>query len=136
MTPLQQIARQAATDALHAWTHDDSPDNPTARVADAVTLAVLQQMQPLRELCEEVVESHRNKDSADYNACEAGPCFWCEQVAATLALLSVPPSSGEARREKNDHGAGLIHQTIPDVAETEPRPSFCPTCGTALGEDQ
>lgn len=48
---------------------------------------------------------------------------------------SVPPSSGEARKEteekneENDHGAGLTGQTIPDAAETEPRP----TCKGANG---
>ena len=45
----------------------------------------------------------------------------CEQLAAAIdlavdALLTAPVPAGE-----KDHGAGLIHQAIPDVAGTEPR---------------
>lgn len=31
------------------------------------------------------------------------------------------------QQEKKDDSAGLIHQAIPEVAETEPRP-ICPSC--------
>jgi hypothetical protein len=34
--------------------------------------------------------------------------------------------------EEHDHGAGLIHQTIPELAETEPRPNKCPDCVNGL----
>jgi hypothetical protein len=54
-----------------------------------------------------------------------------EAIDALLASLVIP----HEQEKKEDHGAGLIHQTIPDMAGTEPRPNFCPTCGTGLGED-
>jgi hypothetical protein len=43
-----------------------------------------------------------------------------ERYDALLASLVIP----HEQEKKEDHGAGLIHQTIPDMAGTEPRPNF------------
>lgn len=54
--------------------------------------------------------------------------FIIRYARAALAAEAAP-------QEQHDHGAGLIGQTIPDVAETEPRPDRlrgsynCPECG-------
>jgi hypothetical protein len=45
-----------------------------------------------------------------------------DALIAAVEVSSVPPDgSGAREKEIHDHSAGLIHQTIPDVAGTEPR---------------
>lgn len=44
----------------------------------------------LRELLQEVMGEHRDKDDANYNECEDAPCLWCEHAAEVLRT----PSAG------------------------------------------
>lgn len=36
----------------------------------------------------EVMFWHRDKESADYNECEKGPCHWCEEAQKAIDELS------------------------------------------------
>jgi len=45
------------------------------------------------------------------------------RILSNTSLSALLSSEGESRREQDDSGAGLIHPTIPDVVETEPRPN-------------
>lgn len=42
----------------------------------------------LRSLLEEVMRSHRDKESPDYNQCEEGECEWCRQAGIVLGEKS------------------------------------------------
>lgn len=44
-------------------------------------------IEKLHGLIAEIWQSHRDKDSADYNECEEAECMWCEQTREALALL-------------------------------------------------
>lgn len=52
----------------------------------------------LIELVREVMASHRDADSPDFNACEAAPCHWCELAEKAISeiegLLSVGTGDG------------------------------------------
>jgi hypothetical protein len=123
---LQEISRQAAVNALRIWNQSDHDSDPMYDVADAVTLAAGQVWARYRP---------QHHDDCGKRKCAhiyEGPLAPCTcGLDALLASLVIP----QEQEQKELHGAGLIHQTIPDMAGTEPRPSFCPTCGTGLGED-
>ena len=77
---------------------------------------------------------------------ERARCAWCNSrkshhfdcpvpdVHALLKMIDALLATPEREDEKTD-GAGLIHQAIPDMAGTEPRP-ICPECDGLGAVDQ
>lgn len=83
----------------------------------------------LRDALETIANHPHNSYDHPSNECSTGSNYGigcadghrCAAQIARDALLAVPALS-ETNEEK-DHGAGLIHQPIPDVDGTEPRPN-------------
>ena len=43
---------------------------------------------PLRELLQEIIDTHADPDNPEYNGCDVDPCMWC--VSAKSHLEDLP----------------------------------------------
>lgn len=48
---------------------------------------------PLRDLLSEIIGSHSDQDSPDYNQCDICPCAWCESAKAHIDAMPTDKES-------------------------------------------
>ena len=60
------------------------------------------------QLLRDVMQSHRDKDSCDYNECEKSPCYWCDCAEKALANLDDWHPASDPPMDKDFEPTGYV----------------------------